>query len=104
MSKSLDDLARNLVSGVSRRKAFWQVFTSLGIVAALTGRKASAQSGQNSGCARFCEQQAALLEEMCTTASKHCPPGSCAEVPFNCDDGTAFISGTCVLLGGSTGG
>ena len=42
MSKSLDQLARNLASGMSRRKALWQFVSGLGVVAALTGRKAYA--------------------------------------------------------------
>ena len=46
MRKSLDQLARNLASGMSRRKAIWQFVGGLGVVAALTGRKAYAGIGR----------------------------------------------------------
>ena len=42
MSKSLDLLAKNLASGMSRRKALWSFFSSLGVVGIFTGRKAFA--------------------------------------------------------------
>ena len=60
MSKSLDQLARNLASGMSRRKALWQFVSGLGVVAALTGRKAYARSPF---CEEFCAAQAEIFYE-----------------------------------------
>ncbi len=83
MSKSLDQLARNLASGMSRRKALWQFVSGLGVVAALTGRKAYANSPF---CAEFCAVQAEIFYGLCLEASLNCGPGCCAEftlVGFN---------------------
>jgi hypothetical protein len=77
MSKSLDQLARNLASGMSRRKAIWQFMAGLGVVAAFTGRKAYA--GGEGRCAARCEEQAIVFLSMCLEASAYCPKGSCAE-------------------------
>lgn len=76
MSKSLDQLARNLASGMSRRKALWQFVSGLGVVAALTGRKAYARSPF---CAGFCAAQAEIFYGLCLEASLCCGRGSCAE-------------------------
>jgi hypothetical protein len=78
MSKSLDQLARNLASGMSRRKAIWQFITGLGVVAALTGRKAYAEGG-NGRCGFFCDEQALIFAEACYEASAFCPKGTCPE-------------------------
>lgn len=75
MKKSLDELARNLASGMSRRKAIWQFVGGLGVVAALTGRKAYADGV----CEGFCEEQAEIFRNLCLQASKRCPSGRCAE-------------------------
>jgi hypothetical protein len=91
MSKSLDQLAKNLASGMSRRKALWQFFGSLGVVAAFSGRKASA-CGPGGVCREFCEQQAQMFMEMCLEASETCPPGYCAEFTLVGFNGGAGIS------------
>ena len=77
MSESLDQLAKNLASGMSRRKAIWQFITSLGVVAAFTGRKAYAVP--SGGCAEFCEAQTLIFHDLCLEASARCRPGYCAE-------------------------
>jgi len=80
MSKSLDQLAKNLASGMSRRKALWSFITSFGAVAALTGRKAYA--GTQNQCAAFCDAQAGMFYELCIQTSLECGTGSCAEFSF----------------------
>jgi hypothetical protein len=83
MSKSLDQLARNLASGMSRRKALWQFVSGLGVVAALSGRKAYAGE---SCCAEFCAAQAEIFYALCLEASLNCGKGCCAEfslIAFN---------------------
>jgi hypothetical protein len=77
VSKSLDQLARNLASGMSRRKALWTFITGLGVVATFTGRKAYA--GGLGRCAGFCDAQALVFLEMCLEASRSCGTDSCAE-------------------------
>jgi hypothetical protein len=110
MNNSLDQLARNLADGMSRRRAFWQMLTGLGVAAAVTGRHASAGAQANNGCAAFCKQQYHEYLLLCLNASEHCPHDYCAEVPFNCNqcgDGQCpdqgVINGTCVSLHGAVG-
>ena len=81
MSKSLDQLARNLAGGMSRRKAIWQFVSGLGVVAALTGRKAYADDldQHERRCRDFCHEQAETFKELCLRASRRCPGGRCAE-------------------------
>jgi hypothetical protein len=82
MRASLDQLARNLASGVSRRKALWQFVGGLGILGALTGRKASASGfgGRRNDCLSFCREQAEFIQRVCEYASESCSQGSCAEL------------------------
>ena len=75
MSKSLDQLAKNLASGMSRRKAIWQFIAGLGVVSAFTGRKAYAVEG----CSAYCDSQASVFYEQCIQASRHCRSGFCAD-------------------------
>ena len=78
MSRSLDQLARNLASGMSRRKALWQFVSGLGVVAALTGPKAYAHDHER--CRDYCREQAEYLEHLCMEYSEeHCGQGSCAD-------------------------
>ena len=77
MRKSLDQLAKNLASGMSRRKALWGFVSGLGLVATLTGRKAEA--GILGNCAPFCAIQAETFLSMCIEASRSCGSGYCAE-------------------------
>lgn len=90
MSKSLDILAKNLASGMSRRKAIWQFFGSLGVVAAFTGRKAYA--GSPAQCGEFCEAQANIFRDLCIEASTLCRSGSCAEISLIGFNGSRTIS------------
>jgi len=82
MRESLDKLAKNLNSGVSRRKALWQFITGLGVAGVLTGRKATAASVNP--CISYCSQQGTNFYNVCMAASAVC--GSlhnssyCAEV------------------------
>jgi hypothetical protein len=98
MSNSLDQLARNLASGMSRRKALWQFVSGLGVVAALTGRKAFADDGKYR-CEEFCEAQAEIFKHLCMEASEYCKAGKCAEftlIGFN-----GLVSGSPVEINGS---
>jgi hypothetical protein len=97
MSNSLDQLARNLASGMSRRKALWQFVSGLGVVAALTGRKAFA--GNRHQCEEFCEEQAEIFKHLCIEASKYCKSGHCAEWTLIGFNGTIAISGDSTLIG-----
>jgi hypothetical protein len=83
MSKSLDQLAKDLAGGVSRRKAIWQFVSGLGVVAAFTGRKAFAGSRNcQVTCHSFIESQVETFKEMLTEYSQTCPPGYCASFPM----------------------
>jgi hypothetical protein len=78
MSKSLDQLARNLAGGMSRRKALWRFFSGLGMVAALTGRKA--YGGWSEPCSDYCEAQAEIFKSQCLEYSAECDPDYCADM------------------------
>ena len=83
MSKSVDQLAKNLAGGMSRRKAIWQFVSGLGVVAAFTGRKAFAGGRTcNRSCNNFIESQVETFKEMLTEYSQTCPPGYCASFPL----------------------
>src|ERR1700736_6144270 len=65
MSERLDSFSRKLATGVSRRKAFWQLLTGaggLGALALVTTQKASADSA---ACPAMCFQQATLAYTDC---------------------------------------
>lgn len=79
MSKSLDQLARNLAGGMSRRKAIWQFVSGLGVAGFLTSRQASASSLVNN-CNNYCQAQADIFKNMCLEASDSCCRGYCAEL------------------------
>lgn len=110
MSDKLQTLSKNLAGGMSRRRAFWQFLTGVGVVGALTGRKAQANSGIGGfgACSEFCSLQAQAFIALCLTASASCKSGSCAEitliksgpapagVSFNGSGGSPFI---CVPTG-----
>jgi hypothetical protein len=97
MSNSLDQLARNLASGMSRRKALWQFITGLGVVAAFTGRKAYA--GTAGLCSGFCEEQAHIFYEQCIRVSGYCGTGRCAEfTPVNFNGGGILAPFICVRV------
>jgi hypothetical protein len=92
MSKSLDQLAKNLASGMSRRKAFWSFLGGVGAIGALSSRKALA-NGRRESCGDFCEQQADIFRSLCIEASQSCGSGSCAEftlISFNGGPGIGF--------------
>lgn len=82
MKQALNQLSKNLARGMSRRRAFWQFITSLGVVGELTGRKAMADGG----CGDFCQQQAQMFQTMCIALSQTCSSrtaGTCAEISIN---------------------
>ena len=56
MSKALEQLSRNLASGMSRRRALWKLAAGVGVLSFLTTKKASA-SARNSGfvCVEFAD-------------------------------------------------
>jgi hypothetical protein len=88
MKESMDQLARNLAAGVSRRKALWQFLSGLGAVTVLTGRKANALGisvpGPQQNCSIFCTLQAENFNTVCVAASAICTKlhgnGYCAEL------------------------
>jgi hypothetical protein len=81
MSKLIDELSKNLASGMSRRRAFGRCFAGIGMAAGalLTGKKAFASG---TICLAFCQAQEVQGRDFgaCVGASAHCPPGSCAFV------------------------
>ena len=62
MSEKLDDISRVLASGVSRRKAVWQLLTGAGGLALFGTKKASANDAK---CASFCFQGASVAFTDC---------------------------------------
>jgi hypothetical protein len=92
MSKSLDQLARNLAAGMSRRKAIWQFVGGLGVVAALTGKAQASPAG--SSCVDFCDQEAEYFRNLCVEASQSCCHGYCAEITLVSFNGSPK-SGVC---------
>jgi hypothetical protein len=91
MSKLIDELSKNLASGMSRRRAFGRCFAGIGMAAGalLTGKKAFA----NTTCAAFCAAHGLHGRDFaaCVSASAQCPPGHCA---FVANGGSA----TCVPI------
>ena len=81
MGKALDDLAKDLATGHSRRTALKRFVVAIGAAAgALVGRPASASG--NAYCVRSCREQGLRGREFgeCVAASAHCPDGECAFV------------------------
>jgi hypothetical protein len=78
MAKRLDELAENLASGMSRRKAFLRFFGVAGAVV-LAGRASAAGKGNNV-CVAFCRAQGLSGDDfgLCVSSSAHCPDGECA--------------------------
>jgi len=81
MAKKIDELVRNLASGMSRRKAFMHFLFGTG--AMMFGAKESeAHFPGNAICAEFCYHYGAQEGwdsfADCVSASSHCPPGECA--------------------------
>jgi hypothetical protein len=91
MSKSIDQLARNLAGGMSRRKAIWQFFSGLGVVAAVTGSKTYAVAF-NGGCANYCEAQADIFRNLCMEASQTCCSGYCADISVSISENPVIPS------------
>ena len=91
MSKSLDQLAKNLASGMSRRKAFWTFFCGLGALGLSRSRKAYANNREGA-CGEYCEQQADIFKCLCMEASQACGSGSCAEFTFINFNGSSPIN------------
>ena len=88
MSKRIDELSKDLASGMSRRKALWRFLAGTG-AAVVAGRLAKADNGNNV-CVAFCRAQGFEGSDFghCVSASAHCPPGSCARFDVN---GGAFV-------------
>ena len=81
MGKALDDLAKDLATGHSRRTALKRFVMAIGAAAgAQVGRPASAPG--NARCVRSCREQGLRGREFgaCVAASAHCPDGECAFV------------------------
>jgi hypothetical protein len=92
MSEKLENLVKDLASGMSRRTAFRRLFSGLAGAAflLLTGRRASADAGNNV-CVSFClmnySGQHATLGQ-CISNSTKCPVGQCSFL-ITCSDDTA---------------
>jgi len=68
MNKTLDDFAKNLASGMSRRRAFWKFLAGAGGLGLLSGRRAKAGSGFPSNpanCGPFCLDVACVAYSHC---------------------------------------
>ena len=78
MSKQIEELSKDLASGVSRRKALWRFFVAIG-GSVFAGKAAFAGNG-NSVCVQFCRFQGLEGRDFgqCVSASAHCPPRECA--------------------------
>ena len=103
MSKGLDELSKDLASGMSRRKALWRFFAGAGAAlgAGLLGGKRVQAQGNNT-CVVICKAIAQLqffsnqppnFVGECVSASAHCPPGECAEPIFVNGGGGPVVSG-----------
>lgn len=99
MSKSLDTLAKNLASGMSRRKAIWQFITGLGALGALSSRQAYANE-PDGVCRDFCREQAEIFKSLCIEASQQCERGTCAELSL-LTGGSLQVNGGGYSLNGS---
>lgn len=107
MSKSLDQLARNLAGGMSRRKALWQFFTGLGVVGALSGSKSAYAVDHGDSCRDFCDAQAEIFKNLCREASDSCCHGFCAEmspIRFNGSPALNFNGGAKICFNGTAPG
>jgi hypothetical protein len=82
MAKKLDQFAKDIASGMSRRKAFGRFAGGMG--AALMGlvMSRSARAEGNAICVEYCRAQGATGEAFgdCVSLSAHCPEGECAHV------------------------
>jgi hypothetical protein len=79
MGKAVENLAKDLATGLSRRTALRRFFVAVGAaVGTLVGRRASADS--NEACVTLCREQELLGRDFgaCVAASAQCPPGECA--------------------------
>ena len=93
MSKKLDQLSRNLASGMSRRKAFWSFITGLGAAGTFAGTAFA--DGHDGGCDDFCEAQADAFRRVCMAAARSCTvKGTCPQV-------LSFNGGVEIRLNGS---
>ena len=128
MIAKIDNFSRNLASGMSRRKAFWQLLAGAGGLGLLATQKASANAA---GCPAFCFQQASvayndciedslevtppipfgtiligclagysLINSECMAFSTTCKSGFCASVPYTVNPGEIDITGAapCVKI------
>ena len=91
MSEKLETLSRDLASGMSRRRAFWQFVTGLGVVGVLTGRQ---QSLAELRVLRFLRRAGQILMNLCLAASQSCKSGTCAEISLVRSAPTISINGS----------
>jgi hypothetical protein len=117
----VDDFSRKLASGMSRRKAFWQLLAGAGGLALLATQKASATAANNNAdCTQSCFNQTSiaftqciedgletatpfitiltgclssegLVYDACLATSRTCSPGKCAQVKFTVNPGEIDI-------------
>jgi len=93
MSKKLDQLSRNIASGMSRRKAFWSFITGAGAAGALAG---TAFGGDHfDDCEDYCEAQALAFQRICMAAARSCTGDMCPQV-------VSINGGLEIRLNGST--
>jgi hypothetical protein len=77
VSKHIDEFAKDLAGGMSRRRAFGKFLAGIG--GALFLGKMSWARGNNV-CVKFCRAHGLSGREFgeCVSASAHCPDGECA--------------------------
>ena len=73
MTERIDNFSRSLASGVSRRKAFWQILTGVGGLGLLATQKAAAN---DVSCPTACFQQASIAYSECITDGLEDNPGA----------------------------
>jgi len=82
LAKNIDQLAKDIATGMSRRKAFGRFAGGMGaaFLALLSRRPAQAEG--NDICVAFCRSQGASGRDFgqCVSFSAHCGPGECAWV------------------------
>src|ERR1700736_5786044 len=94
MTETLDTFSRKLASGVSRRKAFWQLLTGAGGLAFLATQKAAAN---DVSCPTVCFQQASIAYSECITDGLEDNPGaSYFEVLLICLGQEGLLYDTCL--------
>lgn len=81
MTKQIDEFAKDLAGGMSRRRALGRFLAGIG-GALFLGKTALAGGNGNDVCVQFCDAQGLKHRDFgeCVSASALCPEGECAVV------------------------